>query len=74
MILSVSSIRIGIKRRAIAIIMAISCTGTPIFFIGPSRDSSPSVSLDGVVVSVITEDPIIRKIKRIPIIAAVRMP
>ena len=50
MILSVSSIRVGIKRRAMDIIMASSCTGTLIFFSGPSRDSSPSVSRMGEVV------------------------
>ena len=44
MILSVSSRRIGIKRRAMDIIMAISCTGTRILFSGRSSLSRPSVS------------------------------
>ena len=60
MILSVSSRRIGIKRRAIDIIIAISCTGTWSLFSGRSRRSRPSVSWLGVVVSVIMEEPITR--------------
>ena len=50
MILSVSSISRGMKRRAMDIIMASSWTGTWIFFSGPSRFSSPSVSRMGEVV------------------------
>ena len=73
-ILSVSSRRIGIKRSAIDIIMEISCTGTWIFFNGPSRLSSASVSWFGVVVSVISEEPIIRKIRRTDIRHAIATP
>ena len=50
MILSVSSMRVGMKRRAMDIIMLSSCTGTLIFFKKPSRDSSPSVRAMGLVV------------------------
>ena len=50
MILSVSSMRVGINRRAIDIVIASSWTGTRTFFSGPSRDSSPSVSRMGEVV------------------------
>ena len=60
MILSVSSIRIGIKRSAIDIIIAIACTGTPILESGISAFSRPSVSWFGVVVSVMIEVPRIR--------------
>ena len=49
-ILSVSSIRVGIKRRAMLIIMASSCTGNRSFFRGESRCSSPSVRAMGLVV------------------------
>ena len=38
------------KRSAMLIIMLISCTGTFIFFKGPSSISSPSVSAMGLVV------------------------
>ena len=50
MILSVSSIRVGINRRAMDIIMDSSWTGTRIFFKGFIRDSNPSVSRMGEVV------------------------
>ena len=49
-ILSVSSIRVGIKRSAMVIIIAISCTGTLIFFSGPISTSMASVSSIGEVV------------------------
>ena len=64
MILSVSSNNIGIKRSAMDIIMATSCTGTLNTFKGPIIFSIPSVKLFGVVVSVITEDPIISSVSR----------
>ena len=44
MIFSVSSMRVGIKRSAIDIIMDSSCTGACSFLSGESRRSSPSVS------------------------------
>ena len=50
MILSVSSMRVGMKRRAMLIIMASSWTGTFSFFSGPNRLSKPSVSRMGEVV------------------------
>ena len=50
MILSVSSISVGMKRSAMHIIIASSWTGAPIFFRGLSRLSSPSVSAMGLVV------------------------
>ncbi len=50
MILSVSSMRVGINRRAMHIIMASSWTGTWSFFSGPSRLSRPSVRAMGDVV------------------------
>ena len=50
MILSVSSMRVGIKRRAMDIIMASSWTGRRSFFSGDSRLSSPSVREMGLVV------------------------
>ena len=59
-ILSVSSTRIGIKRSAIDIIIATSCTGTFTLFNGLRSFSIASVSWLGVVASVIIEDPIIR--------------
>ena len=49
-ILSVSSISVGIKRRAIVIIMASSCTGSFIFFSGDSSLSIASVRVMGDVV------------------------
>ena len=59
-ILSVSSINIGINLRAMDIIMAIACTGTFILLSGDKDFSSPSVNWFGVVVSVISDVPIIR--------------
>ena len=50
MILSVSSMSVGMKRRAMHIIMASSWTGTWIFFSGFSSSSSPSVRAMGEVV------------------------
>ena len=47
MILSVSSISVGMKRRAMDIIMASSWTGTRTLFRGPSRASMPSVRAMG---------------------------
>ena len=60
MILSVSSRRMGMNRRAMDIIMATSWTGTWIFFRGSKSSSMPSVSAFGVVVKVIRDDPMIR--------------
>ena len=50
MILSVSSISVGMKRSAMDIIIASSCTGSLIFLRGLSRLSSPSVRRIGLVV------------------------
>ena len=50
MILSVSSMRVGINRRAMVIIMASSCTGSLIFLRGDSSRSMPSVRAMGEVV------------------------
>ena len=50
MILSVSSMSVGMKRSAMLIIMLISWTGTLSFLSGPSRISSPSVRAMGLVV------------------------
>ncbi len=74
MILSVSSMRIGMKRSAIDIIIEISCTGTPTFFRAPSPFSRPSVSWFGVVVSVMSEEPSTRRIRRAPIMSAMWRP
>ena len=52
MILSVSSMSVGMKRRAMDIIMLISCTGTLSFLSGPKRISIASVSAMGDVVYV----------------------
>ena len=60
MILSVSSIRIGMNRSAMLIIMAISWTGTLKACIHLRDVSSPSVRLFGVVVNVSMLDPMIR--------------
>ena len=70
MILSVSSTRIGINRRAMDIIIEISWTGTPTRFKNPRLFSSPSVSWLGVVVSVKIVEPKTRKISRSAINAA----
>ena len=74
MILSVSSNKIGMKRRAMDIIMATSCTGTLNTFKGPIIFSIPSVRLFGVVVSVITEDPMIRSVSRMAMEIAIFNP
>ena len=50
MILSVSSMSVGMKRRAMLIMRASSCTGKWMAFSGESRDSRPSVSAMGDVV------------------------
>jgi len=50
MILSVSSISVGMNRRAMDIIMASSWMGRRSFFSGDSRLSSPSVREMGLVV------------------------
>ena len=73
MILSVSSIKIGINLSAIDIIMAISCTGS-IKLKGFIKRSSALVSWFGVVVSVIREVPTIRKLRRIAIRTAISRP
>ena len=57
MILSVSSTRIGIKRRAMDIIIEISWTGAPTLFRKPRPFSMPSVSALGVVVKVMIVEP-----------------
>ena len=50
MILSASSISVGMKRSAMLIIIASSCTGRRSFFSGDSSSSMPSVSAIGLVV------------------------
>ena len=62
------------KRSAIDIIIEISCTGTPTFFRAPSPFSRPSVSWFGVVVSVMSEEPSTRRIRRAPIMSAMWRP
>ena len=74
MILSVSSNKMGIKRSAMDIIMATSCTGTLNIFKGPIIFSIPSVRLFGVVVSVITDDPMISSVRRIAMEMAIFRP
>ena len=59
MILSVSSIRVGINLSAMVIMSAISWLGSPILENGFSSFSSPSVSSIGLVVSVRIDDPMI---------------
>ncbi len=66
MIFSNSSVKIGINLSAIDIIIAISCTGTPILFKNPSDLSSPSVSSFGVVVNVSKDVPNTSMIRRLP--------
>ncbi len=70
MILSVSSINMGMNRRAMDIIMAISCTGTLMTFKKPSPFSRPSVRSFGVVVRVIRLEPMMSKIRRTAMRAA----
>ena len=65
MILSSSSINIGINRNAIISIMAISDTGTFIFFKNPRLLSSPFARFIGLVVYVMTDEPIMRYTRRI---------
>ena len=60
----VSSISVGIKRRAMLIISASSCTGNLIHFKGVRRLSMPSVRRTGVVVSVSTAEAITRRNRR----------
>ncbi len=55
MILSASSMRVGIKRRAMVIIMANSCAGKPILLNGFKTNSMASVRAMGEVVKVNTE-------------------
>ena len=62
------------KRSAMDIIIAISCTGTFSTLSGPKSFSNPSVRLLGVVVSVITDEPMIRKISLTAIKAANLIP
>ena len=64
----------GINLSAIDIIIDISCTGIFITFKNPRLFSRPSVSAFGVVVSVITEEPTIRKISLIPINSDILIP
>ena len=52
----VSSVKIGIKRSAMDIINASSCTGKRIYFKGFNKLSIPSVSDTGVVVNVSTDE------------------
>ena len=73
-ILSVSSIKIGMNLNAMDIIMATACTGTPILLNGDSEVSSPSVNWFGVVVSVMRDVPIIKYISRIDINIAFVIP
>lgn len=74
MILSVSSISIGMNLSAMDIIMAISCTGTLIYFKKDNPFSSPSVRLFGVVVRVIRDEPMIKYTSLITIKMAVFRP
>ena len=62
MILSVSSRRVGIKRRAMDMVIAISWVGTPTRDRGPISRSIPSVSAIGFVVKVSREEPMISRI------------
>lgn len=70
MILSVSSNRVGMKRRAMVIIMDISCTGKRMYFRGLSTRSRASVRAMGEVVKVKSEVPRIKKTNRRDIKAA----
>ena len=56
MILSVSSMSVGTKRRAIVIIIASSCAGTPMDLSDERIASSASVSFSGLVVNVRSDD------------------
>ena len=74
MILSASSIRVGMKRRAMVIIMASSCAGKCSLLRGLSSVSMPSHREMGEVVSVSTEVPATRKISRMQKCTAVISP
>ena len=74
MILSVSSSRIGMNRRAMDMIMATSCTGTRNSFRGFIIFSMPSVRLLGVVVRVMMEEPIISMVSLTAMLTAIRSP
>ena len=60
-ILSVSSSKVGIKRRAMVIIIANSWAGSPIFLKGLSSLSIPSVKAMGEVVKVNNDETTIKK-------------
>jgi len=66
-ILSASSNKVGIKRRAIVIIIAISCTGKRMRFNGFSKVSMAAVKLIGDVVNVKTDEQTISIISLEPI-------
>ena len=55
-------------------VIAISCTGILTFFKKPRLFSRPSVSAFGVVVSVMIDEPRIKRIKRIPMYTAFSKP
>ena len=74
MILSVSSRRVGIKRRAMDMVIAISWVGTPTRDRGPISRSIPSVSAIGFVVKVSREEPMISRISRTAMKTAVYNP
>ena len=74
MILSVSSMSVGMKRSAIDIIIASSCTGTLIFLRGPSKLSRPSVRRMGEVVYVSRNVPMMSSVMRSIIVMAARTP
>jgi uncharacterized protein (UPF0261 family) len=73
-IFSISSANVGINRRAMAIIMAISWAGTLNGLNGLSRLSMASVSWMGEVVSVRMDDPTINSISREAILPAKASP
>ena len=64
MMRSVSWMSVGTKRRAIVIIIASSCAGTPTRLPGESRASIASVSFSGLVVKVSSEDRRIKSTRR----------
>ena len=69
MILCVSSNNVGINLKAIEIIIAIICTGNPIFLNGDSKCSIPNVKSSGLVVAVKIVVIIMINTKRITIYA-----
>ena len=73
-ILLVSSSSIGINLNAIDTIIASSCTGTLNIFKNPKQLSIPLVSLFGVVVYVISDDPNTRNASLRPINNAANIP